>query len=215
MSVAEKFDSNFFDEEFYRSSEKAPIGIGLKGAKRDGNSPYYIEYAAKMKEAFAGCEGFSILDIGGGMGWRTMNHIENGFDAYACDISRWAFENSIMPSGKHYCMDIRDVGQIERQFDIVNVERILEYLPASEMFRALEAAWSRVRPGGFMVASIICSDHRDQSVVFCAQPGRLNICPRDGWLEIFFDLGAKIDEDKTKIFLGNDWDCVWVWRKDE
>lgn len=198
-----EFNPDFFDSEFYNQK------TGKKGAKRDQQSPFYIEFSGKFKAAF-GNQIKTILDIGCGMGFRTLNHIQNGYDATGCDISKWAFENSVLPAGKHICCDMRLLNEhAKAPFDCVIVERSIEYLPAhSEAMNAITSLSS-----GYFVFSIICSDHADPELVKRAAPGRLGINPKKYWLDIFNQYNLVEDVEKTNIFLRGKWDCIWVMKK--
>lgn len=199
------FDSNYFDEEFYKRQ------TGQKGAKRNQNSPFYMEFAAKLKAAFP-IHDLSLLDIGCGMGWRTLNHFRNHFSAYGCDVSDWAYFNSVLPAGRHYCCDVRELSKrINRKFNIVNLERIVEYLPVQDARRIIEAVDHVAQD--YVVAAIICSDHQDPQVVENARPGRLNINTKEFWESLAAERGWVKDEEKTAIMVSGGWDCIWVFRK--
>lgn len=209
-----KFDPSFFDEEFYRSTKIGPNGIGLKGAKRDSNSPFYVEYAWKVTKALADdpdCK--TMLDIGGGVGYRSENHESEGRDVYTCDVSKWAADNSIRPD-KHYHLDIRKLSTINRQFDLVNVERVIEYLPARESLKALKEVDAVASK--YIFLAIICADHVDgEGITVRAAPGRLNINTKAYWDGLFAKMPWTLDQAKTDIMLEGGWDCIWCFRKNE
>lgn len=202
----------YFDEDFYTSI------TGVKGKhRRDQNCPNYIEYARRMKEAFKDLLSEetkpTLLDIGAGVGIRTKNHIDNGFDAYSCDVSIWAAKHSVIPE-KHYCVDIRKIGDYPF-IDIVNVERVLGYIPKDDSELAVANAFLIAKK--YVVITVICSDHIDQeNVVKVAKPGRINIQPKAFWEDIFSRYttrGWELDKEKTDIMLQNGWDCIWVFKK--
>lgn len=209
--IVDKFDETFFDEEFYRSTKIGPTGMGLKGAKRDGNSPFYVEYAIKVTRAFKDTDCKTLLDIGGGMGYRSENHESEGRDTYTCDVSKWAHENSIRPKDKHFCLDVRKVASLKRKFDIVNVERILEYVPDVDAFSCLRQI--NEVAGKYIILAIICLDHADEGIIARASPGRVNIRPKAYWETFFRKLPWKLDQEKTDIMLTGGWDCCWIFEK--
>lgn len=201
------FNEKFFDEEFYRRK------TGTKGAKRDGQSPFYIEFANKFKSAF-GSSVKTVLDIGCGMGWRTLNHIKNGYDATGCDISQWAFDNSVLPKGKHICSDMRDLrNHTQELFDVVIAERSIEYLPDEATHRSALSAITSLSKNKIVFA-IICSDHKDKELVRRAAPGRLGIKPKAYWESLFFEFGLQVNKNQTDAMITGGWDCIWVVNKD-
>jgi len=199
-------DGSYFDKDFYTGE------TGDKGGPRNVNHECYIEYASRLKEAVKDTDCKTLLDIGAGIGLRTTNYINNGFDAYPCDISEYAFENSVLKD-KYYCCDVRNLDAIKNYFDIVNVERILGYLKPEDSLLALENIDRKAKR--FIFFSIICLDHVDQiNVVNIARPGRINLQLKSFWLELFSKFkNWKFDEEKTKIMLRNGWDCIWVFEK--
>lgn len=194
------FNFNYFDRDFYRSF------TNRKGAKRDRQSPHYIEFAAKVKECFHNTDVRTVLDIGCGMGWRTLNHLDNGFDATGVDVSRWAYNNSVLPPGKHICSDMR---HLTGSYDLVIVERSIEYLPPKYIVSTLDVLSKLATK--YIIFSVICSDHKNSKIVKNASPGRLTMVTKAEWQEWFSAHPWKLDEDKTAIMLGNDWDCQWVF----
>jgi ubiquinone biosynthesis O-methyltransferase len=101
--------------------------------------------------------GLRILDIGCGMGWRTTNHFRNGWSAYGCDVSDWAYFNSVLPLGRHFCCDMRDLPRrVKRSFQVVSVERSIEYLPQDEAVKALDSIDAVATD--YVVTSIICTE---------------------------------------------------------
>jgi SAM-dependent methyltransferase len=200
-----EFNPDWFDEEFYRRT------TGDKGAKRDQNSPNYIEYAHKVKIAMRKSGINTLLDIGCGMGWRTLNHIDNGFDATGCDISRWAFENSVLPPTKHICSDMRDLKNLNQTFDVVSVERSIEYLPEGDLMPTLETIYSLAKR--YVIFSVIISDHRDQTIASMGAIKRLSMFPREYWNKLFSHFDWRLNASKTRIMLLNNWDGIWVFEK--
>ena len=200
-----QFDPKFFDKDFYIG------GCEEKGYhKRNENNEHYIEFSRRLTEAFKGSGMKTVLDIGAGVGVRTINHINNGFDAYPCDISQWAYDNSMLPN-KHYCCDVRNMKKIKQTFDIVISERQLGYIPAEDALMALEQIDSKAKH--YIVFSIICSDHIDPNIPIVAKPGRLNIAPKKFWEDLFARFDWKLDEEKTRAMLEPAWDCLWVYKK--
>jgi hypothetical protein len=206
-----EFDKTFFDEEFYRSKIHDKNGIGIKGAKRDQNNPFYKEFSGKVNRILGG-QVKTILDIGGGMGIRTKNYIDLGFDAYCCDVSEWAYQNSEIGKDKHYCCDVREIDmKVPGVYDLVVTERILGYVPETGTDKALENIYNKCTK--YAIFSIICSDHKDQERPIQGAPGRINMKPRTYWLEKLNSFNWKINEEKTKVMLENGWDCIWVFEK--
>jgi len=209
----DNFDKNFFDEEFYRMKTQDKKGVGIKGAKRDENSPFYKEFSGKVNRILKD-KIKTILDIGGGLGIRTKNYVDLGFEAYCCDVSEWAYQNSVIGKEKHFCCDVRDIDtKVLGIYDLVIAERILCYIPESGIDKALDNIYNKcIR---YAIFSIICSDHKDQERPILGAPGRVNIRPKEYWLEKLNKFKWKIDEEKTKVMLENGWDCVWVFEKKE
>lgn len=208
--MKKSFDKNFFDEEFYLSKQKDAHGDGVKGAKRDKLSWNMCEFSSKVDRCLAntGCK--SILDIGGGIGVRTELYVKKEYDAYVCDISEWACQNSLMKD-RHYCKDIRNIGEIGKKFDVIITERIIEYLPTEYAIDAMKSVYDNVDKYAFF--SIVCSDHRDPNIPLLGAPGRMNINKKSYWENLFSKFKWSIDKEKVDIMLENDWDCIWVLKK--
>lgn len=199
------FDETYFDREFYERQ------TGAKGAKRNQNNPFYQEFSARLARAFV-TRDLSLLDIGCGMGWRTTNHFRNAWSAYGCDVSDWAYFNSVLPLGRHFCCDMRDLPRrVKRTFQVVAVERSIEYLPQEEAAKALDAIDAVATD--YVVMSVICTDHRDPNVVEASRPGRLNMNTKAYWEAMCYAKGWILDKVKTQVMTDGGWDCIWVWRK--
>lgn len=206
-----KFSAEYFDEDFYVSK------TGVKGFhRRDQNCPNFIEFARRIKEAFKDTDCRSILDIGAGTGIRTTNHIQNGFDAYPYDVSKYGYDNSVLPN-RHYLSDIRNLSSVHRTFDIVIAERVLGYIPPEDSEKAVSACFEKAKK--YLVFSIICEDHPDkQGVVEVARPGRINIQMSSFWEDIFKKFKMTLDEEKTKIMLETKVGVrhgIWIFKKGE
>ena len=202
-----QFKADYFDEDFYKSK------TGVKGThKRDENNMAYMEFSRRVRQAFD-INTKTILDIGAGVGVRTINYINREFDAYPCDVSKYAYDNSKLPE-RHYLSDIRDLKEVDRTFDIVIADRVLGYIPPEDSLRALQAIDSK--SDKYIILSIICLDHIDPAIVECAKPGRINIQLKSFWNELFKSFPHwTLDKEKTDIMLQNGWSCIVVIRKDK
>lgn len=199
------FDKDYFDRDFYTGE------TGLKGNRRDQDCPGYNDWATRIKQAF-GSEIKTVLDIGAGVGIRTLHHIENDYDAYPCDISDYARDNSVLPD-KHIQCDIRELYKIDRTFDLVIAERVICYLPAEYALQALQQIDKKADK--YIAFNIICSDHKlDWAVEVGRKSNRLNIAPKKFWNELFsmFE-NWELDKEKTDIMLNyGEADCFWVFK---
>lgn len=204
--MQQDFKADYFDEDFYRCN------TGTKGLhRRDVNHDVYKWFSERVHDCLKDTDCKTMLDIGAGIGIRTTNHIANGYDAYPCDVSTWACQNSVLPD-KHYIADVRDLDRIKRNFDVVIAERVLGYIPKEDSFKALKEVVSKARK--FVFLSIICSDHRDQQIPITAKPGRINIQPRKFWEDLLNKIpNIELDIEKTKKMLKDDWDCLYVYKK--
>lgn len=207
-----KFDPKYFDEEFYKGK--------TKGAIRDKDSPFYRFFASRtdtcikhiMEISHRGSKSdFSILDVGGGVGWEAHHYLEYGYDSHVCDVSSWAIENTVMPVERARKCDVRKLVSEygENKFDLVIANRVLAYLPNNrEAQRAINqlAAVSKKS----ILFAIICSDHKGAQVQkWTTGSGRLNYQPKSKYEEMFSKNKLWLNERLTDIMLGSDWDCVW------
>lgn len=204
--MTDLFDAEYFDEEFY------VCRTGTKGGKRDVEIPVFPFYVSLMLECFGG-KGFKFLDIGCGVGLRTMHYINAGEDAIGFDVSKYAYEHSALPDEKKVLGDVRNIAEIfpENSFDVINCERTMSYLPeedANEIIKNLAKVTKK-----YVMFAIICTDHKDQNLQVAGKPGRLNINTKEYWENLFFLNGLMIDFEKTKIMRPEYWDCTWVVRK--
>lgn len=210
-----KFDENYFDEDFYKS--------GDKGAIRNLDSPHYRMFASKVDTCIQKMTShkkirkvdFTILDVGCGVGWEAKHYIEYGYDAYGCDVSAWAFNNSVLPDGHRFCGDIRRLVDVipPAKFDLVIANRILAYLPSEEdIINALKQLIMFAKRN--ILLAIICSDHKGKMVQEWAKgSGRITFLPKAWYEKQFKSLGLMLRKDLTEIMLAGDWDCVWWLRK--
>ena len=202
----DKFDPSWFDEGFYR---------GSKGSIRDKESPFYHQFVNRVLMTYKdkSYEEMKLLDVGCGLGIRTMIYRKNKIDAYGLDVSRWAYENTALPDFKHFCGDVRKVGRFFelRSFDLVVAERIMGYIPKKDAEFAVKRLASLTKKN--IIFSIICSDHRSKQRVLSGAPGRINIAPKSFWLSCFEKASLKINIEKTAIMCQGGWDCVWFLEK--
>jgi len=189
--------ANWFDEDFYLCK----TGIkrkksGRKGGFRNGPPENYQDYSNKLSEIFP--EKGTLLDIGGGYGNRTVSRQQAGFDAYCCDVSKWAYENGVLPKEKYICCDVRELTKhTKKTFYIVSAERCLAYVPkegAEQAIREIHKVCEK-----WAVFSIVISDHVHQKNPLIGAYGRLNITVGKFWEELFEKVGFRYDAEKTKL----------------
>lgn len=208
MEKDKNFNAEWFDESFYR---------GGKGSIRDKESPFYHLFISRVLATYGdkSYEGMKLLDVGCGMGIRTMIYRRNRIDAYGLDISKWAFENSVLPEGKHFCGDTRKVSGFfeQRSFDLVVAERVMGYIPKEDAAATVKRLASLTKKN--IIFSIICLDHVSKQRVLSGAPGRINIAPKSFWSDCFGAANLKINKEKTAIMCKGGWDCIWLLeRKD-
>lgn len=200
MESGKGHDEDYFDEDFYRG--------GGKGAVRDKDSPFYRMYASRVLSCIGGKE-YKILDVGCGMGIRTMHYVTAGEAVVGFDVSKWAYESTVLPEGRHVLGDVRKINTyfLYRAFDVVNVERVMAYLPEEDaretVGRVVEVA------SKYVIFSIICSDHGDGKAAKRGAPGRLNINTKQYWEELFVEVDLTLNEEYTKRMRAQGWDCIW------
>jgi SAM-dependent methyltransferase len=201
-----EFDPKYFDEEFYVCK------TGYKGGKRDQNNPTYKDFSNRIFKAFESEDIKTILDIGGGVGYRTLNYQAKGYDAWTFDVSEYAYQHSVNP-GKHICEDItQNYIPGTNVFDLVIAERILGYIDPEKSEQALLNI--EKFSNKWIVLAIICQDHvAGDWFVEVARPGRINIQPKKFWMHKVQKLGWIQDELKTEIMNAGGWDGITVWRK--
>jgi len=217
--MKKKFDKGYFDEDFYVTK--------AKGAIRDLDSPHYRTFAAKVAAClkwvpYSSKKSFKILDVGCGVGWEAKHYREYGYDACGVDVSKWAYENSVLSPDKKYKGDVRNLTKMFRPeeypknvFDLVIANRVLAYLPDKrEITKAIENLIAVSKR--HLLFAIICSDHKGAQVQkWTKGSGRLSYLPKAWYEQRFKDQGLTLNETFTKIMLAGDWDCVWWYEKGE
>ena len=200
------FDSNWFDEDFYR---------GGKGSIRDKESPFYHFFINRVLQTYGdkSYEGMKVLDVGCGMGIRTAIYRRHNIDAYGVDVSKWAHENNILPEGKHFCSDARNIQELfpANSFDLVVPERVMGYIPKINAAKTVQKLASLTKKN--IIFSIICSDHKSKERVISGAPGRINIAPKAFWLDCFKKANLEINVEKTAVMCKDGWDCIWFLEK--
>jgi 2-polyprenyl-3-methyl-5-hydroxy-6-metoxy-1,4-benzoquinol methylase len=200
--VEKKFDPLWFDEGFYR---------GGKGSIRDKESPFYRQFVNRVLKTYEdkSYEGMRLLDVGCGLGIRTAIYRENKIDAIGFDVSKWAYNNTVLPDFKHFCGDVRSVGGFfeHNSFDLVVAERIMGYVPRQDAAIIVKRLAQMTKRN--IIFSIICSDHKSKQRVLSGAPGRINIASKAFWLDCFRKANLKINIEKTAIMCKGGWDCVW------
>lgn len=123
QAIKDKFELNELQDRLYFENRTA-----LK-------HEHWID-ASQWKEFFK-CK--TALDIGCGVGHRVLTLNELGVDAYGCDISQWAVDNSHKKvSYKIIQLDISKESWENGSFDLVIAYDILEHLTEQELETALK-----------------------------------------------------------------------------
>jgi SAM-dependent methyltransferase len=178
---------------------------------RDQNGPTNLEYADRFWSCFPKFD-LSVLDVGCGFGWRTLNFLRKQYSAYGLDHSDYCYFNSVLPVGRHFCSDLLSFqSRVSRQWQIINCERVLEHLPVFETRNAFNAL--NALSTDYVVLSVICMDHSDPMVVEGSRAGILNLNKKDFWVNLAKEYGWVLDKPKTDIMTAGGWDCIWVFRK--
>jgi len=198
-----RFDDGYFDEKFFSASEDPE-----KGAMRGKLSPHDVFFINKVLEIFPE-KSLTFFDVGGGLGWRAKLLFERGRDVEYCDISKFAIENSVF-NGKGFVHDITKKFP-PKKYDIVICNRVLGYLEESGIKRALRNLKEIFEK--YLILSVVTADHRDKWIRSVALQSRKRLLSKKFYLDLFRELGLRIDKEKTFKIRRPAWDNVWVFKK--
>jgi len=113
----------------------------------------YLCYSYELKKIIESFRPNSVLDVGCGDG-RLLGLLDSSIELRkGVDLSEEAirFAKAFHPD-VHY--EVTDVQSVEGQFDVVTMIEVLEHIPDEVIPSFVEAAFSKLRPGGMFLVSV-------------------------------------------------------------
>jgi SAM-dependent methyltransferase len=199
---------NAYDEQYFKET------YGCDGLKRCGMHWWSVRwYAMIVRRCMRAIGGRRMLEIGCGHGF-MLGRLENEFDTYGVDISRYAIDQAAAFAPKSICA----VADIEQQlsghlptgtFDMVVAKYVFEHLenPLTVMRRVA----TLLRPGGILFLSIpntesIGARWKGQDWYAHQDPTHCSLLAPDRWLEIVAEAGLELSKESADGY----WDLPYI-----
>ena len=96
--------------------------------------------------------GDRVLDIGCGSGTKALYLIQKGLRVVGVDFSEKMIElaKKKVPDGEFLALDLKDLNQVEKNFDCVFAQAVLLHFPKQAIPTILQLLKSKIKNGGYI-----------------------------------------------------------------